>query len=107
MQVYLLHYQLFNCVAGHHVHIMYIRTHQLMTEIFKSLDNTNPSIQLEFHEKKCAKYDLRKENPCKLPKTKTVSYGVESLSSRGSGLWNALDESMKYENQRLSALKTK
>ena len=66
-----------------------------MTEIYKSLNNMNPSIVLEFHEKKCVKYDRRKKNLCKLPKAKAISYGVESISFRGSFLWNTLDDSIK------------
>ena len=42
-------------------------------------------------------YDLRKTNLCKLPKAKTISYGVESLSFRGSFLWNTLDDNVKQE----------
>ena len=55
----------------------------------------NPSIVREFHEKKYVAYDLRTKNLCKLPKAKTISYGVESLSFRGSFLWNTLDDNVK------------
>ena len=68
-----------------------------MTEIYKSLNNMNPSIVWEFHEKKYVAYDLRKKNLCKLPKAKTISYGVESLSFRGSFLWNTLDDNVKQD----------
>ena len=83
---------------------------KLMTEIYKSLNNMNSSIVWEFHEKKYVAYDLRKKNLCKLPKaisyilylisyliSKTISYGVESLSFRGSFLWNTLDDNVKQE----------
>ena len=65
---------------------------KLMTKIYMSLNNMNPSIVWEFHEKK---HDLRKKNLCKLPKAKTISYGVDSLSFRGSFLWNTLDDNVK------------
>ena len=68
---------------------------KLMTEIYMSLNNMNPSIVWEFHEKKYVAYDLRKKNLCKLPKAMTTSYGVESLSFRGSFLWNTLDDNVK------------
>ena len=42
-------------------------------------------------------YDLRKKNLCKLPKAKTIPYEVESLSFRGSFLWNTLDDNVKQE----------
>ena len=70
---------------------------KLMTEIYMSLNNMNPVIVWEFHEKKYVAYDLRKKNRCKLPKAKTISYGVESLSFRGSFLWNTLDDNVKQE----------
>ena len=69
---------------------------KLMTEIYMLLNNMNPSIVWEFHEKKHVAYDLRKKNLCKLPKAKTTSYGVESLSFR-SFLWNTLDDNVKQE----------
>ena len=59
---------------------------KMMTEIYMSLNNMNPSIVWGFHEKKYVAYDLRKKNLCKLPKAKTASYGVESLYFRGSFL---------------------
>ena len=76
-----------------------------MTEIYMSLNNMNPSIVWEFHEKKNVTYDLRKKNLCKLPKAKT-SFGVESLSFRGSYLWNTLDDNVKQE-PTLACFKTK
>ena len=60
--------------------------HTLMTEIYMSLNNMNPSIVWEFHEKKHVAYDIRKKNLCKLPKAYKTSFGVESLSFRGSFL---------------------
>ena len=76
---------------------IHVNLQKLMTEIYKSLNNMNPSIVLEFHEKKCVKYDLRKKNLCKLPKAKTKSNGVESIPFRGSFLWSTLDDSINKE----------
>ena len=44
---------------------------KLMTEIYKSMNQLNPSLVWEFHEKKHVTYDLRILNLCKLPKIKT------------------------------------
>ena len=63
-----------------------------MTEIYMPL---NPSTVWEFHEKKRVAYDLRKKNLCKLPKAKATSSEVESLSFRGSFLWNTHDGNVK------------
>ena len=41
---------------------------KLMTEIYKSMNQLNPSLPWEFHEKKHVTYDLRVQNLCKLPK---------------------------------------
>ena len=57
----------------------------------------NPAVVFGFQEKKCVKYDLRIKNLCKLPTAKTISYGEESLSFRGSFLSNTLDDRMKQE----------
>ena len=68
---------------------------KLMTEIYKSMNQLNPSLVWEFHEKKHVTYDLRIQNLCKLPKLKTHGYGHEPLSFRGSFLWNTLDDTIK------------
>ena len=70
---------------------------KLMTEIYKSMNHLNPSLIWEFHEKKDINYNLRIQNLCKLPQIKTQGYGQESLSYRGSILWNTLDDSVKNE----------
>ena len=44
---------------------------KLMTEIYKSMNQLNPSNVWEFHEKKHVTYNLRMQNLCKLPKIKT------------------------------------
>ena len=77
---------------------------KLMTEIYKSINHLNPSLIWEFHEKKHVNYNLRIQNLCKLPQINTQSYEQESLSFRGSILWNALDDSVKNE-PTLSAFK--
>ena len=69
---------------------------KLMTEIYKSMNQLNPSLVWEFHEKKHVTYDLRIKNLCKLPK-KAQGYGQVSLSFRGSFLWNTLDDTIKNQ----------
>ena len=49
------------------------------------------------HEKKHVSYNLRIQNLYKLPQIKTLGYGQESLSFRGSLPWNTLDDSVKNE----------
>ena len=59
---------------------------KLMKEIYKSMNQLNPSLVWEFHEEKHVTYNLRIKNLCKLPKIKTQGYGQESLSFRGGFL---------------------
>ena len=68
---------------------------KLMTEIYKSINHWNPSIVWEFHEKKPITHNIRIQNLCKLPTIKTLGFGLDSLSFRGSFLWNTLDDSIK------------
>ena len=68
-----------------------------MIEIYKSMNQLNPSLLREFHEKKHVTYDLRIQILCKLPKIKTQDYGQESLSFRGSFRWNTLDDAIKNQ----------
>ena len=68
---------------------------KLMIEIYKTMKNVNPSYIWEFHERKVVKYDLRTKNLCRLPKTRTTKFGIESLSFRGSLLWNSLCDTIK------------
>ena len=63
---------------------------KLMIEIYKTMKNLNPSYTWEFHERKVVKYHLRTKNLCRLPKTRTTKFGIESLSFRGSLLWNSM-----------------
>ena len=60
----------------------------------KSINHLSPSLVWEFHEKK---YNLRAKSHCKLPTIKSASFGLESLSFRGSFLWNTLGDNIKNE----------
>ena len=68
---------------------------KLMIEIFKSMNGLNPPLVWEFHERKHVTYNLRIQNLCKLPPIKTMNFGLDSISFRGSFLWNTLDDNIK------------
>ena len=55
----------------------------------------NPSSLWEFFNKKALPYSLRINNFLQLPNTRTKKYGNESLSFRGSILWNQLPDQYK------------
>ena len=65
-----------------------------MREVYGTLTRQNPSFLWDmFHvdENSC---NLRSRN-WMLPQTKTSTYGIDSLSSRGSILWNSMPNSIK------------
>ena len=70
---------------------------KLMIEIYKSIIHLSPSLVWEFHETKCKEYNLRTKTLCKLPTIRSTNFGMESVSFRGSFLWNTLDDSIKNE----------
>ena len=70
---------------------------KLMLEIFKTMNGLNPPLAWEFHERKHVTYNLRIQNLCKLPAIKTMNFGLDSISFRGSFLWTTLDDGIKRE----------
>ena len=70
---------------------------KLMIEIFKSMIGLHLPLIWEFHERKHVTYNLRIQNLCKLPSGKTMNFGLDSISFKGSLLWNTLDDSVKRE----------
>ena len=70
---------------------------KLMIEIFKTRNGLNPPLVWEFHERKHITYNLRIQNLCKLPPIKTMNFGLDSISFRGSFLWSTLDDDIKRE----------
>ena len=58
------------------------------------------------HERKEIQYDLRTKHLCKMPIARTIKFGMESLSFRGSLLWNNLNDEIK-ELPTSASFKTK
>ena len=79
---------------------------KLMLEIYKSMNHLIPSYIWHIHERKEIQYDLRTKHLCKLQSTKTIKFGMESLSFRGSILWNNLNDEIK-ELSTVASFKTK
>ena len=66
-----------------------------MTEIYECTNYISPPVLLEFFTIKDINYDLRIKNLLQVPKVKTSTYGLSSISFRGSMLWNTLLDSIK------------
>ena len=58
----------------------------LMVEIYKSMNHLNPEYMWDFFGSK---------ELCKLPSVSSQRYGINSLSFRGSLLWNAPSDDLK------------
>ncbi len=68
---------------------------KLMLEVYKCVTSGKPSFLWEFFDKKIIPYNLRTSDLLQLPKTRTNKYGNESLSFRGSIVWNRLSDQYK------------
>ena len=79
---------------------------KLVLGIYKLMNHLNPSYIWHLHERKEIQYDLRTKHLFKLAITRTVKFGMESLSFRGSLLWNNLNNEIK-ELPTVASFKTK
>ena len=80
---------------------------KLMVEIYECTNYISPSATLsEFFPTKEIKYDLKIKNLLQLPKVKTSTYGLISLSFRVIILWNTLPDNNKSV-QNIKIFKTK
>ena len=68
---------------------------KLMLEVYRCMTSANPSFLWEIFNKKVLPYSLRTNNLLQLPNTRTKKYGNESLSLRGSIIWNKLPDQYK------------
>ena len=68
---------------------------KLMLEVYRCMISANPSFLWELFNNKVLPYSLRINNLFQLPSTRTKKYGSESLSFRGSIMWNKLPDQYK------------
>ena len=68
---------------------------ELMLEVYRCMTSANPSFLWEFFNQKVLPYSLRINNLLQLPSTRTKKYGSDSLSFRGSIIWNKLPDQYK------------
>ena len=67
----------------------------LMTEILKTLHDANPSFMKEIFVGEDTRYNLKCVDRLNVPRVNSNKYGLESLSFRGSQLWNLLPDEFK------------
>lgn len=71
------------------------RLKSICTEVFKSLNNLNPTFMNEMFVTKETPYNLRDQNILDPPKFKKITYGKNTFSYYGSHLWNHLPNELK------------
>ena len=69
--------------------------HSLMTEIYKTIADLNPTFMKEIFIRQDTPYRLKCNLCLKISSVRTLSYGTESIAFRGSHLWNSLQNSYK------------
>ena len=76
----------------------------LLTEIYKTVNNLNPSFMADVFVTKDVPYNLRGSNNLALPKARTNLYGLDTIRFVGQKLWQALPREIK-ESQSLEIFK--
>ena len=76
----------------------------LLTEMYKTVNNLNPSFMAEVIVTKDVPYGLRSGNNLVLPKAKTNLYGIDTSRFIGQKLWQTLPKEVK-ESQSLEIFK--
>ena len=69
-----------------------------MIEVYKSLDNGNPSFLWDLFTRKEVNYNLRIKDILTLPGASTASFGTNSIAFRGSILWKRTPDVIKISN---------
>ena len=67
----------------------------LMIEVYKTVQNVNPSFMKEIFVQKDRTHNIRNHLPMIIPKMRASSYEIERLSFLGCKLWNNLPNEFK------------
>ena len=83
---------------GNHLKIHEINKRKLLIEVYKCLSNTNPSFLTSLFKRKPIRFNLRTSNLLELPNSNTLTYGLKSITYRGSMAWNNLPDQIKISS---------
>ncbi len=75
------------------LHIRRIKT--IVTEIFMTVHDLNPTFMKEMFNTKDISYDLRDKYIMHLPRFNKITYGKNTFKYYASHIWNSLPESIK------------
>ena len=78
------------------VHVQNLQ--KLLIEVYKSLNHENPSFLWDLFSRKEVYYNLRIKDILTLPRALTTSFGTNSITFRGSILWNNTPDVIKSSN---------
>ena len=78
----------------------------LMTEIYKTHNNLNPVFMEDIFNAKCPQYSLRNGSKMNLPKIRTTTFGIETISYVGGKLWHKLSTEIK-ESSNFAQFRTR
>ena len=76
----------------------------LLTEIYKTVNNFNPSVMAEVFVTRDVPYNLRSSNNLALPRSRTNLYGIDTIRFVGQKVWQTLPREIK-ESQSLEISK--
>ena len=78
----------------------------LMTEIYKTHNSLNPTFMEDIFIAKIPQYSLRNGSQMQLPKVRTTTFGIETISYLGGKLWHKLSTEIK-ESSNLAQFKNR
>ena len=70
----------------------------LMMEIFKTKSHLNSPFMKDIFQKRNVNYNLRHGNDAQLPKVRTTSFGIKTITYLGSRLWQLLPQEIKQSH---------
>ena len=70
----------------------------LMTEIYKTHNNLNPTFMEDIFIAKSPQYSLRNGSQMHLPKVRTTTFGIEAISYLEGKLWHKLSTEIKLSS---------
>jgi len=77
------------------IKILVKNLNNLMLEVFMTLNYLNPSYLWDLFNVKQVEYNLRTKRSSGVTSNKTQTHGANSITFRGSILWNALTDDIK------------
>ena len=78
----------------------------LMTEIYETHNSLNPTFMEDIFIAKIPQYSLRNGSQMQLPKVRTTTFGIETISYLGGKLWHKLSTEIK-ESSNLAQFKNR